>query len=187
MQTAKKYDKDSQDLNLLSWMAPAVSSPDAIRDNIIDFESQLKNTEGAFLGDSDMCPLKHTFSDGIYVREIFIPAGTFIVGKIHKHKHPNFLMSGEVDVITESGSESLVGPMSIMSPAGTKRALYAKSDLTWITVHSNPTNTQDLKKLEEIVIADSYEEYEKFVDSKKTLLNKISYFVKNSLKKRRLE
>ena len=27
---------------------------------------ELKNTEGAIFGDSDLCPLKHSFSDGIY-------------------------------------------------------------------------------------------------------------------------
>jgi len=133
-----------------------------IRKNIIGFENQIKKQEGAFVGDSDICPLKHTFSDGIYVREIFIPAGTYIVGKIHKHEHPNFLMSGTVDVVTEAGVERLVGPLSMISPAGTKRALRAITDLVWITVHHNPTNTQDGSKLEKIVIADSYEEYDNY-------------------------
>ncbi len=109
-----------------------------------------------------LCPLKHTFSDGIYVREIFIPAGMFIVGKIHKHDHPNFLLKGEVIVVTEDGTEELVGPLSIISKAGTKRALYAKTDLVWTTVHANPTNTEDLKELEKEIIAPTYLDYEKF-------------------------
>ncbi len=157
-----------------------------IRKEIIDFESEIRKQDAAFLGDNDTCPLKHSFSDGIYVREIFIPAGMFIVGKIHKHDHPNFLMSGEVDVVTESGSVRLKGPCSMISSAGTKRALYAITDLTWITVHLNPTNTQDLKELEKLVIADSFEEYEKFkkIESNKfiALYNKVV----NSFKIRRL-
>lgn len=133
-----------------------------VRDSIMNFEAQILSQENAVIGDSDLCPLKHTFSDGIYVREIFIPAGMYIVGKIHKHEHPNFLMSGEVDVVTKDGKETIVGPCSMISPAGTKRALYAKTDLVWITIHHNPTNTQDPKELEKIVIADSFEEYDKF-------------------------
>lgn len=113
------------------------------------------------------CPLTHSFSDGIYVREIKIPAGMIIVGKIHKHDHPNFLLSGKVSVITEDGVEKLEGPLSMISKAGTKRALYAETDLTWITVHANPTNTEDLKELEENIIAPTYLEYEKFKQLKK--------------------
>jgi len=137
-------------------------SKDGIREEIMNFEKQILSVEGSQKGDSDLCPLKHSFSDGIYVREIFIPAGMFIVGKIHKHEHPNFLMSGEVDVVTEEGARRLIGPCAMISPAGTKRALYAVTDLVWITVHHNPTNTQDLSKLEEIVIADNYLDYERF-------------------------
>ena len=57
----------------------------------------------------------------------------------------------------------------MISKAGTKRALYAETDLTWITVHANPTNTEDLKELEENIIAPTYLEYEKF----KQLKNKL--------------
>jgi hypothetical protein len=152
----------------------------AIRKQIIDFESELKEHEGAFVGDSEHCPLKHSFGEGIYVREIFIPKGTYIVGKLHKHEHPNFLMSGDVDVVTESGKIRLKAPCSMISSAGTKRALYAITDLIWITVHLNPTNTQDLEELEKEIIADSYEEYERF---KKLESNKFIMLYKKIIKK----
>ena len=156
-----------------------------IREKLIDFEGQIKKQEGAFVGDNEYCPLKHSFSDGIYVREISIPANTYIVGKIHLHDHPNFLMSGKVDVVTENGIETLEGPLSMISPKGTKRALRTITSCVWITVHKNPTNTQDLSELEKIVIADSYEEYDKFIASQKRLsfVNKIL----NKFKIRRLQ
>ena len=139
-----------------------------IREQIINFQTMLQNVDDEdyiVVNDKNstkLCPLKHTFSDGIYVREIFIPAGMFIVGKIHKHDHPNFLLKGEVIVVTEDGTEELVGPLSMISKAGTKRALYAKTDLIWTTVHANPTNTEDLKELEKEIIAPTYLDYEKF-------------------------
>ncbi len=160
------------------------------REAIINFENELSKQDGAFFGDSNYCPLKHSFTDGIYMREIFIPKGTYLTGKIHKHAHPNFLMSGVVEVVTEEGRETLVGPLAMVSKAGTKRALHAISDLHWCTIHSNPTNTQDLVELEKIVIADSYEEYEAFraIQSNgravqgRTLFNRVLKFLKGGNK-----
>lgn len=147
------------------------------RNDILAFEEQLKKDNGILVGDNNLCPLKHSFSDGIYVREIFIPKGTMLTGKIHKHAHPNFLMSGKVQVITEDGGyETLTGPISMISKAGTKRAINVLEDCVWITVHHNPTNTKDLKQLEKIVIADSYEEYEKFI--RPSLFNRMLKFLK---------
>lgn len=163
-----------------SGTGDVLSAPKSFREGVKEFENHIGNQDGAFFGDSDVCPLKHTFSDGIYVREIRIPAGMYIVGKIHKHAHPNFLLSGIVDVVTEQGTTTLEGPMSMISPAGTKRALYTKTDVCWVTIHHNPTNTQDLAKLEKIVIADSYKEYDKFVESKKK--NRLVLLLKKLLK-----
>ena len=132
-----------------------------IREKIIQFENRLKEIPDAFFGDSANCPLKHAFADGIYVREIFIPKGTSLTGKIHRHSHPNFLMKGDVSVVTEGGGvERLQAPQSIISKAGTKRVVYAHEDTIWITVHVNFDNGTDLNKIEEFVIAPSYEDYE---------------------------
>jgi len=136
------------------------------RTTIMKLENGLKNIDhkDVIIGDSPMCPLKHSFSDGIYVREITIPAGMLIIGKIHKHDHPNFLLKGEVVVVTEGGGiEELKAPCSMISKPGTKRALYAKTELVWTTVHLNPTNTEDLEELEEEIIAPTYEAYDKFL------------------------
>ncbi len=149
-----------------------------IREEILSLEETIKKSEGAFLGDSEICPLKHSFSDQIYVREIFIPAGTILTGKIHKHQHPNFLMSGAVDVVTEKGIETLIGPCVMISDAGTKRAVHTISDCHWVTVHHNPTNTQDLEELEKLIIAPSYDEYEKFKNKKLPFYKRILNLIK---------
>lgn len=152
------------------------------RDKIMDFEKLISDQEGAYFGDTVNCPLIHLFSPGMYVRQITIPAGTALTGKIHKHSHPNFLMSGIVEVFTESGGiERLEGPLSMISPPGTKRALIAVTTVVWATVHENPNNTQDLAELEKIVIAGSFEEYERF----KKLQHRKEYGVKllNKVKK----
>jgi hypothetical protein len=80
-----------------------------------------------------------------------------LTGKIHRHSHPNFLMSGEVIVVTENGGkEHLKAPLSMISEPGTKRAVVALEDTVWITVHV--TNETDLDKIEDYVIAKSYDD-----------------------------
>jgi len=135
------------------------------REAVMKAQEAVDSIPGSVRGEEldRLCPLKHSFAPGIYVREIFIPAGTLMVGKIHKHEHPNFLMSGEVKVITESqGEEILKAPMSIISPSGTKRFLLAITDVVWITVHENSNNSRDLAEIEDFVIAKSFEEYDQF-------------------------
>ena len=77
-------------------------------------------------------------------------------------------------VITEqNGEEMIEGPCFMMSEGGTKRALYAVTDLVWTTIHHNPTNTEDLEKIEDIVIAKNYDEYNKFLKSESSVVKKI--------------
>ena len=108
------------------------------------------------------CPLQHVFAPGVYARTMSIPKGACIVGKIHKHKHLNILSSGTVLVLTESeGIERLTGPLTMVSEPGTKRAVWAETDAVWTTIHL--TAETDLAKIEDEVIAKSYEEYEQFL------------------------
>lgn len=126
------------------------------KEDLLNVEKALRLIPGAIIGDSDYCPLKHTFADGVYIREIFIPKGTLLVGKIHKHSHPNFLLKGDVSVATEEGPKRLQAPLSMVSPAGTKRVVYAHEDTVWITVHV--TDKKDLCEIEEEIIAKTYDE-----------------------------
>lgn len=112
--------------------------------------------EGAFFGDSINCPLKHHFADGCYVREIFIPKGTIVVGKIHKHSHPNFIVKGRVLVVTEAGRNYFEAPCFMISPASTKRVVYTLEDTIWVTVHV--TKEKDLNKIEDEIIAKDFRE-----------------------------
>ena len=139
-----------------------LATPALRRDWIFGLESALTEVSEYPQGDRPDCPLVHSFADGIYVREIFIPAGMMIVGKIHKHNHPNFLMAGKVSMITEDGGAKLMeGPQSLISPAGCKRALYTHTPTWWITVHLNPNgHTEFNQDLEDEIIAKDFMELE---------------------------
>lgn len=102
--------------------------------------------------------LTHHFADGIYARELHIPKDAVIVGKIHRHAHLNFLMKGDISVLTEHGVRRIKAPAVICSAPGIKRAGYAHEDSVWITVHA--TDEKDLDKIEDQVICKSFEEFE---------------------------
>lgn len=98
----------------------------------------------------------HEFAPGIYARTMLIPAGTCIVGKIHRHAHPNNVSLGQCKVVTEFETIEIHAPYQFISEAGTKRVVLALTDVMWTTYHHNPTNTQDLKELERLIIAEDY-------------------------------
>jgi len=141
------------------------------RQKILQLEQRINALDDSRKITADDCPLVHHFAPGMYGREIHIPQGSLIVGKIHKHAHLNMLLQGRVTVFTESGIEEIVAPKVMVSQAGTKRALYAHEDLIWVTVHLNADDGQDLDVIEDYVIAKTYTDYDEFVklDSQRLL------------------
>lgn len=98
----------------------------------------------------------HHFAPGVYCREVFIPKGATVVGKIHKTEHLNILSQGELTVWTDEGMKRLKAPATILSKPGIKRVGYAHEDSVWTTIH--PTTETDLEKLEELLIAKDFAE-----------------------------
>lgn len=104
----------------------------------------------------DMPPVKHYFAPGAYAREMLIPKDRFIIGKIHKHAHLNIIQYGRIKVYTEFETLEFQGPMTFVSQPGTKRVVYALEDTLWTTIHV--TEETDLEKIEDHVIAKTYEQ-----------------------------
>ena len=105
-------------------------------------------------------PLRHFFAENQYGREITIPPGQLVVGKIHKHSHLNIISKGECTVVTEFGSYRIRAPHIFTSDPGTKRALYTHSETIWTTIHT--TRKTDLLEIEEEIIAPTFEAYDAF-------------------------
>jgi hypothetical protein len=117
-------------------------------------------------------PLKHSFAPGVYAREMEIPAGTLLIGKIHKHRHHNFLMKGSIIVLTEAnGVELLQAPLMIVSEEGTQRIGYAITDTVWTTIHENKDNSEDLIAIEERTVVKNKAKY---LEYKNRLTKKIT-------------
>lgn len=107
------------------------------------------------------CPVEHYFSPGQYTRQCTIPAGSVVVGKMHRHQHPVFLLSGTVQINTDKGMETITGPRIWISQENAKRALHTLTECVFATVHLNETDTTDLEALEaELIVPDALIDYE---------------------------
>jgi hypothetical protein len=103
---------------------------------------------------------RHHFSDGIYAREITVPAGIAFIGKVHKHQNLNIISKGRIAVTTFEGTAILEAPCTIVSPPGTQRAAYALEETVWTTIHG--THETDLDILEAAFVTDTLEQYLEF-------------------------
>ena len=138
------------------------------RKKILDFQSMLiSESDGVNVvthQDSKLFPLKHTFADGIYVRQMSMRPGSVVVGAIHKHLHVWFLLTGHISVATEDNTEDYIAPCYVVATPGTKRVIYANEESIFVNIHKNPSNTQNLDKLEAEIVSKNYKEYEKYIN-----------------------
>jgi hypothetical protein len=107
---------------------------------------------------------KHHFAAHMYGRELLMPAGTLIVGKVHKHEHLAIMVYGDISVYTErEGKRRLKGYNMMVSPAETKRVVYPHADTLWVTIHAS--DSRDLAQLEsELITPDDHEAISHYAD-----------------------
>lgn len=135
----------------------------AIRDESIDA------LEAAIIADLPQVeiPVKDYFSKGVYAREIFIPKGTVITGKIHKFTNLNIMSQGEMSVLTEDGIKRVKAPFTIVSPPGTRRVAYAHEDTIWTTIHG--TEKTNVDEIEAEFVAQTPKDYQLFLETQKRI------------------
>ncbi len=102
------------------------------------------------------CPVIHRFSPGLYLREILMPKGTRIIGKIHATEHFNVVLTGSCTVITAEGREEITAPHTFISKAGVQKVVIVHEDCQWQTLHV--TDKTDLDEIEKDVIVEDYDQ-----------------------------
>tara|TARA_R110000851_G_scaffold249576_1_gene402079 strand:+ start:889 stop:1338 length:450 start_codon:yes stop_codon:yes gene_type:complete len=115
--------------------------------------------DGKSFVDNEDFPIKHNFSDQLYMREMKMKAGTFVVSAMHHTDHFWFLMTGKILVTTDGETIEHVAPCFEKSIKGAKRLIVCTEDCVFINVHKNPSNTQDLEKIEKNLYSFTIEEY----------------------------
>lgn len=83
--------------------------------------------------------VRHYHGDGVYVRELVIPARRLCIGMIHKYRHVSIMLTGKMMMWTsERGAFLAEAPFISVTPAGCKRAGYALSEVRFVTAHGTP-------------------------------------------------
>lgn len=97
----------------------------------------------------------HHFEDGQYARELHIPAGVMLTGKVHKTDHLCKVNEGEITVWSEDTPPlRLSAGAEFISHAGAKRVGLAHTDVVFTTYHDNPTEERDVLTLEHMLVVD---------------------------------
>jgi hypothetical protein len=91
---------------------------------------------------------KHYFSEGLYTRELFMPAGSFAIGMEHVEQHVlNIIVKGSCTFLDGSNEiKTLKAPCVFVSETGKKKIGYFEEDTIWLNVHK--TDKTDLEEVE---------------------------------------
>lgn len=104
-------------------------------------------------------PVTHHYAGGIYIREITIPAGTAITGRIYLDDHFDIMVSGEIIVSSIDGIKHLSGFNLFKGNQGKKRAGYTITNVHWFTICCSPDT-----EIESITAASFAEYYKRLIE-----------------------
>ena len=117
--------------------------------------------DGKTLVDNELIPITHNFSDQLYMRQMNMPADTFVISAMHHTDHFWFLMTGRILVTTNGETVEHIAPCYEISIKGAKRLIKCVEDCVFINVHKNPTNTKNIDNIEKSLYSFTMEEYNK--------------------------
>lgn len=157
MESINQLNKSSEEKLVEIAQQSSLMDKKTFREKITDFSEVLNANEhtygfGTIVDDNN--PLEHFFGDGTYIRKITMPANQLIVTKIHKVKHPYFILTGSITVITEDGVHKLSAPHFGITMPGTQRIIYVHEECVFITVH--PTSKTDVEEIVKDVTAEDF-------------------------------
>lgn len=111
-------------------------------------------------------PVKDYFIDGMYAREIFIPKGTLLTGRVYKSAYIDIMISGDITVATPDGTKRVQGYHVMDGQPGRKRAGYAHEDTRWITIHrTQHKDPSDIIEQLSFFSMSQYRDYQNKVDN----------------------
>lgn len=123
------------------------------------------------------CPVTHRFGPGVYIRELAVKAGTFIIGRVHLGEHLNTLVSGRITVFLDDGTRmEMEGPQTFVAPPGRKMA-YVHEDVIWQNIYA--TGERDIETLEEMLFEPSLQRVKALPDHTEDIEDYLSAISEN--------
>lgn len=121
-------------------------------DKVMQLEAHLREMDQADL------EVTHHFAPHVYTRVLYMPAGTVLTGKIHRHELMNILVSGTMRFACDGVMQERTGFDIFNAGAGSKKAIYAVTDCIFLGIH--PTDLTDLEEIEKEFIAPDFQSLE---------------------------
>jgi len=112
-----------------------------------NFEQQFKDVEGQWAFDPQT---KHNFSDGLYAKEMNMPAGHIAYSHSHPYSHLSILAKGRVILKTKEYNKEYIAPACINIEANTYHQIESLEDCVWFCIHA--TEEKDCSKIDEVLI-----------------------------------
>lgn len=151
-ETSKICDTDGAEMIAHQQVCSAEGKPVQINHEIA-VTTSLDQIEAMMLAAPQIdCPVQHHFGPGLYMREAFLPAGTYIMGHAHKHESMNIMLKGKMAVIVDGVAKLIDGPHIFTTQPGRKVA-YIIQDTVFLNVYA--TNETDVDALEEMAVEKS--------------------------------
>lgn len=117
--------------------------------------------DGKNLVNNEVFRIENDFADQLYMRKMYMPEQCVVISANHHTEHFWFLMYGRILVTTNGEQVEHIAPCYEKSIKGAKRLILSLEDSLFINVHKNPTNTKDMKEVEESLYSITIEEYNK--------------------------
>ena len=111
---------------------------------VVETSPRITENVGDFLGQT------HHFSDGVYAKQMLIPAGHVVGSHAHAYSHLSVLATGDVVVETDGVLTDYAGPACIEIKAGVAHRVFAKTNAVWFCIHATEEN--DVNKIDEVLV-----------------------------------
>jgi hypothetical protein len=104
----------------------------------------------------------HYFGDKVYARGLWIPAGTVVVGKLHRFDRICIVASGKCTFVNEWEKKTVTAPYVGEFKAGSKTAVFAHTDSYWVACHG--TELTDPDELVEKLVSPDHTDYQLYLE-----------------------
>ena len=123
---------------------------------------QIHNIINSWPDRIDDCELYESLNDGLYTRELHMPKGVIVAGKIHKYPYFVSILKGKCRLLSEHYNKIVEAPMTFTLPAGIKHIVYNLEVTVWSDVHTGTWSS--IEEASEEIFASSYEELDEHLN-----------------------
>lgn len=92
----------------------------------------------------------HNFSDGLYAKQMYVPAGYSILTHEHVYSHLSILAKGKVVVRTDDNEKVVTSPACLEIQKNVVHSIEALEDAVWFCIHA--TEETDVDKVDQVLI-----------------------------------